>query len=85
MLFFYKNWLRWFRFDFTLCFTVLHVFLHSPAPSLLSEFYPPISSPLFLSSFIFLTVRSKQRFHLDRGVVSKGFYFASFQVSSSIL
>ena len=37
---------------------VLLVFIHSSYSILISEFYPPISSPSFLSTFIHLKIRS---------------------------
>ena len=81
----------WFYYWFVLpVFTVLPVSPHSPAPSLLSEFYPPLFSPS--SSVVFITFLSKairdvpvslERFGSIASLFRQVFILTSFNVINS--
>ena len=60
---------------------VLLVFIHSSAPISISEFYPPISSPSFLSSFNHLNSEAIQR---ENNLVVKRFPRASNSRSTEV-
>ena len=83
MLFIDKIWSP--MVHFYLC---VHLFspylLHSPSANL-SEFYPPIFSPLFLSSFIHFTIRRKTTAILDQWSNLGASLFPSVRYSSSLL